>query len=67
MAKSYTPDPEAYQRLFERPLLAGTSEARWKSFKGIEHFQQAISKDPAFALAYAGLAGCYCARGESTV
>jgi len=27
--------------------------------KGVEYFNQAIEKDPAFALAYAGLADCY--------
>ena len=27
--------------------------------KGIEYFQQAIEKDPTYALAYAGLADCY--------
>jgi serine/threonine-protein kinase len=27
--------------------------------KGIEHFKQAIDRDPAYALAYAGLADCY--------
>src|SRR5262249_2952541 len=27
--------------------------------KGLEHFQQAIAKDPAYALAYTGLADCY--------
>jgi serine/threonine protein kinase len=27
--------------------------------KGIDHFQQAIARDPAYALAYSGLADCY--------
>ena len=27
--------------------------------KGIEYFQQAIAKDPTYALAYYGLADCY--------
>jgi tetratricopeptide (TPR) repeat protein len=31
--------------------------------KGIEHFQQAISVDPQFALAYVGLAGCHIVLG----
>ena len=29
--------------------------------KGIEYFQQAIAKDPNYALAYAGLSNCYSA------
>jgi serine/threonine protein kinase/tetratricopeptide (TPR) repeat protein len=61
MAKSYTPDPEAYQDYLKG--LYWLNKRSGESFKGIEHFQQAISKDPAFALAYAGLAGCYVSRG----
>jgi len=61
MAKSYTPDPEAYQDYLKG--LYWLNKRSGESFKGIEHFQQAISKDPAFPLAYAGLAGCYVSRG----
>ena len=32
--------------------------------KGIEYFQQAIDKDPGYALAYAGLAGSYAGLGR---
>jgi hypothetical protein len=32
-------------------------------YKGIENFQQAIEKDPTFALAYTGLADCYVGLG----
>jgi len=35
------------------------------SNKGIAYFQQAIQKDPNYALAYAGLADCYIALGAS--
>jgi TolB-like protein/class 3 adenylate cyclase/Flp pilus assembly protein TadD len=35
--------------------------------KGIEYFQQAIDKDPTYALAYAGLADCYLLIGNYSV
>ncbi len=31
--------------------------------KGIEYFEDAIGRDPSYAEAYAGLAGCYCLLG----
>ena len=32
--------------------------------KGIEYFQQAVEKDPGYALAYVGLADCYSTLGS---
>ena len=63
MTKSYTANPEAYQ-----DYLKG-SYWRWKITdegysKGIVYFQQAITKDPAYALAYSGLADCYSGRAN---
>jgi tetratricopeptide (TPR) repeat protein len=58
MAKSYTANPEAYE-----DYLRG--RYWWNKFnvdgfnKGIDYFQRAIAKDPAYALAYSGLADGY--------
>jgi serine/threonine protein kinase/tetratricopeptide (TPR) repeat protein len=58
MAKSYTPNPEAYQDYLKgRYWWNKANEEGFK--KGIEYFQQAIAKDPADAQAYAGLADSY--------
>src|SRR5712692_5208463 len=58
MAKSYTPSPEAYQDYLRgRYWWNKTTEEGFN--KGIEYFQQAIAKDPTYALAYSGLADCY--------
>jgi len=62
LAKRHTEDPEAY-----RLYLKGRHHwNRWteEGFnKGIEYFQQAIEKDPGYALAYAGLADSYVLLG----
>jgi TolB-like protein/DNA-binding winged helix-turn-helix (wHTH) protein/Tfp pilus assembly protein PilF len=57
LVKSYTSNPEAYQdylrgRYFWQKTGPGLN-------KGIEYFQQAIAKDPRYALAYDGLADSY--------
>jgi len=58
LAKSYTANPEAYQDYLKGRYW-------WNKFnedglnKGIEYFQQAIVKDPMYALAYAALGDCY--------
>jgi tetratricopeptide (TPR) repeat protein len=58
MTRSYTANPEAYQDYLKgrywwnKATVAGFD-------KGIEYFQQAIAKDPTYALAYSGLADCY--------
>jgi eukaryotic-like serine/threonine-protein kinase len=58
----HTEDPEAY-----RIYLKGRHHwNKWTEegfYKAIEYFQQAIEKDPAYALAYAGLADCYVLLG----
>ena len=58
MMKSYTANPEAYQDYLKgRYWWNKTTEEGEK--KGIEYFQQAIDIDPAYALAFSGLADCY--------
>ncbi len=58
LAKHYTESNEAYQLYLEGRFYWNkrTGEALKKS---IEYFNQAIEKDPGFALAYAGVADCY--------
>jgi len=58
LAKRYTNDNEAYQlylkgRFYWNRRTADTIQ------KAIDQFKAAADKDPAFALAYAGLADCY--------
>jgi serine/threonine protein kinase/Tfp pilus assembly protein PilF len=58
ISKSYTVNPEAYQDYLKgRYWWNKTTEQGYK--KGIEYFQNAIAKDPTYALAYSGLADCY--------
>jgi TolB-like protein/DNA-binding winged helix-turn-helix (wHTH) protein/Tfp pilus assembly protein PilF len=57
LARSYTPNPEAYQdylrgRYFWQKTGLGLN-------KGVQYFQQAIANDPKYALAYDGLADSY--------
>jgi TolB-like protein/Tfp pilus assembly protein PilF len=58
LAKNYTANAEAYQLYLKGRFYWNkrTGEALKKS---IEHFNQAIEKDPSYALAYAGLGDAY--------
>jgi serine/threonine-protein kinase len=58
VTKHYTENPEAYQLYLKGRFYWNkrTGEALKKS---IEYFNQAIEKDPSYALAYAGLADAY--------
>jgi serine/threonine-protein kinase len=58
VTKHYTESPEAYQLYLKGRFYWNqrTGEALKKS---IEYFNQAIEKDPSYALAYAGLADAY--------
>ena len=58
MAKSSTANPEAYQD-YLRGRYWWNKRTEEGLNKGIEYFQQAIAKDPTYALAYSGLADCY--------
>ena len=62
LSKSSATNPEAYQLYLRGRYHANqTTEAELR--KSIEYFQQAIDKDPRYALAYAGLADSYSALG----
>ena len=62
LTKSYTANPEAYQDYLKgRFWWNKTNEEGFN--KGIEYFEQAIEKDPSYALAYAGLADSYFSLG----
>jgi serine/threonine-protein kinase len=56
--KQYTENPEAYQ-LYLRGRYYWNKRTPEGINKAIEFFQQAVEKDPSYALAYAGLADCY--------
>jgi TolB-like protein/Tfp pilus assembly protein PilF len=58
LTKKYTANPEAYQLYLKGRFYWNqrTGEALKKS---IEYFNQAVEKDPSYALAYAGLADAY--------
>lgn len=57
--RPYTGNSGAYQDyLAGRYYCQATGNDRWLE-KGVSYFQQAIERDSRFALAYAGLAGCY--------
>jgi len=62
LAKSSATNPEAYQLYLKGRYHANqTTAAELK--KRVEYFQQAIDKDPGYALAYAGLADSYSSLG----
>jgi eukaryotic-like serine/threonine-protein kinase len=58
MEKSYTANPEAYQDYLQGRFWMNKRNEESLN-KGIGYFQQAIAKDPAYALAYSGLADSY--------
>ncbi len=60
--KGGTSDNEAYQ-LYLRGRYAWNKRTADDIRKAIEQFQQAIDKDPNYALAFAGLADCYLTQG----
>ncbi len=64
MASQPTENSGAHQlylkgRFFYGKRAAGLPDSRANIDKAIDYFNQAIDKDPNFALAYAGLADCY--------
>jgi TolB-like protein/Tfp pilus assembly protein PilF/predicted Ser/Thr protein kinase len=58
MTRSYTANPEAYQ-LYLKGRYWWNKRTKDALDKAIEYFRQAIAKDPAYSLAYDGLADCY--------
>jgi serine/threonine protein kinase len=62
MAKSYTANPEAYQDYLKGRYWLNKANEEGVN-RGIGYFQQAIAKDPTYALAYTGLADSYALLG----
>ncbi len=62
LAKSSATNSEAYQLYLRGRYHANQATAAGLK-KSIEYFQQAIEKDPSYALAYAGMADSYSALG----
>jgi TolB-like protein/Tfp pilus assembly protein PilF len=62
LAKSSVTNPEAYQLYLKGRYHANQATVE-EVTKAIDYFQQAIDKDPGYALAYAGLADTYCQLG----
>ena len=60
--KGYTANPEAY-RLYLQGRFYWNKRSEVNLNKSIEYFDQAIALDPAYALAYAGLADAYQVMG----
>jgi len=58
ITKHYTEDTEAYQ-LYLKGLYYWNKRTGDDLKKAIDYFEQAIAKDPQYALAYAGVADCY--------
>ena len=59
LTKRQTQNPEAYQD-YLTGIYFWNKRSKEGLTKAIEYFQQAINKDPNYALAYAALADCYC-------
>jgi eukaryotic-like serine/threonine-protein kinase len=55
---AYTNDSEAYQ-LYLRGRYVWNKRTEDGFLRGLEYFQQALVRDPNYALAYTGLADCY--------
>jgi tetratricopeptide (TPR) repeat protein len=62
LTKRYTENAEAY-RLYLRGRYYWNKRTPQAIKKALEHFEQAIEKDPAYALAYTGLADSYNSLG----
>jgi serine/threonine protein kinase/Tfp pilus assembly protein PilF len=66
LAKRYTYDPEAYQ-LYLKGRFWWNKRVPEALAKSIPYFQQAIEKDPSYALAYSGLADAYSILATTSV
>jgi TolB-like protein/DNA-binding winged helix-turn-helix (wHTH) protein len=76
MANARRVDPEAHDEYLRGRYIVGLAAAHLSKFAdkseysdvdiqaAIEHFRQAIEKDPAYSIAYAGLADAYIALGN---
>jgi serine/threonine-protein kinase len=64
LAKRYTDNVEAYQ-LYLKGQYEWKKHTEEELQKSIEYYNQALAKDPNYALAYAGLAASYAVLGNS--
>jgi len=64
VVKNYTENDEAYQ-LYLKGRYYWNKRTEEGAAKAIEYYTEAIRKDPAYALAYTGLADAYCSLGFS--
>jgi len=58
IVKRYTTDPEAY-RAYLKGRFCWNKRTADGLARGIAYFDEAIGRDPSYALAYSGLADCY--------
>src|SRR5262249_13788851 len=58
VAKNYTQNTEAYQLYLQGRFFAN-KRTRESIQRGIDYYQQALAKDPNYALGYAGLSDAY--------
>lgn len=58
LTKHYTDSPEAYRLYLQGQYLWHRRMGKWAE-ESLAYYQQALEKDPNFALAYIGAAGCY--------
>ena len=66
LASPHPVNPEAYEAYLRgRSYYAKTTPE--STARALEHFRQAIEKDPNYALAYAGLAECYTREGGANL
>jgi TolB-like protein/DNA-binding winged helix-turn-helix (wHTH) protein/Tfp pilus assembly protein PilF len=65
LTRHHTENAEAYQ-LYLKGRYYWNKRTAESLNKGVEYFQQAIDKDPNYALAYAGLTDSYSLLGSST-
>jgi serine/threonine protein kinase/tetratricopeptide (TPR) repeat protein len=63
LAKIYTANPEAYQN-YLKGRYWWNKRTEHGFIKAIECFQQAIARDPSYALAHCGVADCYSLRAN---
>jgi TolB-like protein/Flp pilus assembly protein TadD len=66
VVKHYTGDEEAY-KLYLQGLYQWNKRTPEGLKRAVEYFNQAIERDPNYALAYAGLADCYALFAEYAV
>ncbi len=62
LTKRYTQDLDAYN-LYLKGIYFWNKRYEGGMKRGLEYFQQAIQRDPTYALAYTGIAGCYMSLG----